>query len=316
MPVRTNGMASRDRSTAYSGILNVDKPIGKTSHDVVNVVRRAIGMRRVGHAGTLDPLAHGVLLVCVGAATRVSEYLMESTKVYRGVVSFGAASTTDDAEGALTPVGIPEPIGIRELESAAVTLIGDVDQIPPAYSAIKVAGKPLYERARTVETFTPAARRVRIDRIEILSWSPPDATIEVICSKGTYIRSIARDLGVALGTAAYLAGLSRLASGSFRVADSIPLGEISRAASLGYVDRLLYPIDAAVGSWPAVVLSAGDVRRVMTGGSLAIRWAIQGGRLRAYDRAGEMVALLYYREDREGWYPSKVFGLGATHGLA
>jgi tRNA pseudouridine55 synthase len=312
-------MPSREpTSPKYSGILNLNKPIGATSHDIVNRVRRVVGQRRVGHAGTLDPLASGVLLVCLGAATRVSDELMCSTKLYRATLRFGASSTTDDAEGLLTPVALPPSLNATEILAAAHRLLGDVDQIPPLYSAIKVAGKPLYERARAGETLAPAPRRVRIDCIELQNWCPPDATIEVRCSKGTYIRSIARDLGAAVRTAAYLTSLTRLASGGFRLADSVTAEEVARAATNGYLDRLLYPIDVAVAYWPAVVLEPEQLRQVVTGRplELASTSEVANSCLRAYDADGMLVALLQFQDADAKWWPDKVFTSGATHGLA
>jgi tRNA pseudouridine55 synthase len=309
-------MSSRDVRTDLHGILNVDKPSGMTSHDVVDQVRRAAHLRRVGHAGTLDPLASGVLLVCLGNATRVSEYLMEGTKVYRGTVRFGASSTTDDAEGKITPVAMPSSISFSDVDQSAARMIGEIDQVPPIYSAIKVHGKPLYERARSGGTVAPVARQVRIDRIDLLSWEPPDATIDIVCSKGTYIRSVARDLGVALQTGAYLTSLTRLASGQFRQHDAVSLDEVFRVAASGYLDRLLYPSDVALREWTAVVLGDDDARRVTMGGQWRPGRPVESSRLRAFDARGELIALLGYHEDRRGWYPTKVFGLGIDHGMA
>jgi tRNA pseudouridine55 synthase len=273
-------------------------------------------MRRVGHAGTLDPLATGVVLVCLGSATRVSEYLMDSTKVYRGTIRFGATSTTDDAEGDVTPVPLPGVLGRAEIGDAASTLIGEIEQVPPVFSAVKIAGKPLYKRARAGDAVEAAPRRVRIDRIEILSWAPPDAVVEVVCGKGTYIRSIARDLGFALGTGAYLASLVRQSSGRFRLEDSISLAEVADAASGGYLDRLLYPIDTALADWPSVVLADWERARITRGDALGYALAVPGKRARAFSADGDLVAVLTYRDDKAGWYPDKVFGLGETHGVA
>jgi tRNA pseudouridine55 synthase len=287
-----------------------------TSHDVVSWVRRLAQMRRVGHAGTLDPLATGVLLVCLGSATRVSEFLMHSTKVYRGTIRFGARSTTDDAEGELSPVPLPAKLGRDEIEAATATLVGEVEQVPPAFSAVKVAGKPLYERARAGEEVEPSPRRVQIDRIEVLTWTPPDVVVEVVCGKGTYIRSIARDLGLALRTGAHLVKLIRLACGRFCLEDSVSLEEVDRAAAARHLDRLLYPIDAALTDWPTVVLTDRERDRIAHGSALASTLPLSGKRVRAYGADGRLVAILEYRDEPAGWYPGKVFGLGETHGVA
>jgi tRNA pseudouridine55 synthase len=316
---RTQRIKKREPSlSTLTGILNLNKPIGVTSHDVVIQVRRATGQRRVGHAGTLDPLASGVLLICLGAATRLSDELMAATKVYRATVRFGASSTTDDSEGTLTPVPLPISLGEEEIRAAAARLIGEVDQVPPVYSAIKVAGRPVYERARAGEFVVMTPRRVKIDCIKLLNWCTPDATIEVHCSKGTYVRSIARDLGDALGTAAYLTGLTRLASGSFRISDAVTVDEVSRAAAYGNVDRLLYPIDVAVARWPGIVLDQEQHRRVVTGRQVELRHqcGLGNGLLRAYDGGGKLVALLRFHDTDGSWWPDKVFDSSATNGLA
>jgi tRNA pseudouridine55 synthase len=302
-------VTSPEGAAGLDGIVNVDKPRGLTSHDVVNRVRKILDTRRVGHAGTLDPLASGVLLVCVGRATRVSDYLMDGTKVYRATIRFGAASTTDDAEGELTPVPVPPDLDEGRITAAAASLTGDVDQFPPAYSAIKVDGTPLYRRARAGEVVRTVARRVHVERIDLRAWRAPDATVEIICSKGTYIRAIARDLGKSLQTAAYLTELTRLASGDFRVEEAIGLDELARASRRGYVDRLLYPIDVALGAWPALVLADDDVRTITQGGGIASALPTTAARLRAYDRFGRLVALLAPDVAKGGWSPRKVLTL-------
>jgi tRNA pseudouridine55 synthase len=241
---------------------------------------------------------------------------MGSTKIYRGTVRFGARSTTDDAEGDLTPVPLPHGLSSETVETAAAMLVGEVDQVPPAFSAIKVAGKPLYERARAGNNVEPEPRRVRIDRISIMSWSSPDAVIEVVCGKGTYIRSIARDLGTSVGTGAYLINLVRLASGDFHLEDSISIGEVERASAVGYLDRLLYPVDLAIADWPVVVLTEQDRLRVIQGGLLSSAFPSTHKWARAYNGSGQLTALLEYRDDEAGWRPSKVFRLGETNEVA
>ncbi len=313
-------MPGRDTGNRYNGILNVAKPVGMTSHDVVDRVRRAAGMRRVGHAGTLDPAAEGVLLVCLGVATRVTDYLMDGVKVYRGTVHFGATSTTDDREGIIITTSSPPSLTRSDIEAAVPRFVGEVDQVPPRYAAVKVAGQPLYQRARAGESFEVEARRVRIDRIDVLSWNPPEAVIEVQCSKGTYIRSIARDLGPALGTGAYLSALCRISSGPFSLTDSIGLDEIARSAASGYLDRLLYPLEESVNTWPLVVLSASQASLIAHGApitDLSINVPLVECRgIRAYNTGGALVALLKYRDQTTSWFPDKVFPSGEGDGLA
>lgn len=296
----------------FVGILNVDKPRGVTSHDVVDHVRRAARMRRVGHAGTLDPEATGVLLVVVGAATRLSDLLMAGTKQYRGVIRFGATSTTDDAAGEITPSAETVALGETELRLLLQRFVGEITQVPPAFSAIKVAGQSLYKRARQGQAVEVPSRTVRIERIDLLEWNGRDLSVEVTCSRGTYIRALARDLGVAVGTGAYLASLVRAASGQFTQADAVTLEEVAEAGAGGYLGNLLYPLDAAGSHLPALLLSPDEVERVYHGGVIARPGtkghavSADGRHARGYDvDRGRLVAILLRNGDV--WQPEKVF---------
>ncbi|HEY8135115.1 MAG TPA: tRNA pseudouridine(55) synthase TruB, partial [Candidatus Limnocylindrales bacterium] len=207
-------------ATPFDGIIVVAKEPGPTSHDIVALVRRLTGVKRVGHGGTLDPFAAGVLPVFVGQATRLVEYHMADDKAYRALVAFGARSTTDDLDGELTPTGAAPTRA--ELEAALASFRGEIDQVPPDYSAVRVGGRKAYELARHGEKPELRSRRVTIHRVDLLAWDDADparpvATIEVACSAGTYIRAIARDLGDQLGSGAYLAALTRTASGPFTI---------------------------------------------------------------------------------------------------
>jgi tRNA pseudouridine55 synthase len=233
-------------------VLVVAKPVGPTSHDVVGLVRRLAATKRVGHGGTLDPFASGVLPVFLGRATRLVEYHLGDRKRYRATVCFGASSTTDDLEGALTPAAGPAP-SRSSVEAALAGFRGPIEQRPPAYSAIKVAGRRAYALARAGETVELAARAVTIHAIEILAWDEstpgePVAIVDVECSAGTYVRSLARDLGEAVGNAAYLGALTRTASGPFDLAAATDLDAIRAAAADGpaAVEALLLPIDAGL----------------------------------------------------------------------
>jgi tRNA pseudouridine55 synthase len=202
-------------------VLAIDKPEGWTSHDVVAVVRGVLGTRRVGHGGTLDPQASGLLPVLVGAATKFADRIHEAAKVYDAVVRFGAETATDDREGAVTREGkIPVLTGAT-LESALGALRGVISQVPPQYAALKVSGRTAYARARSGETVALAARPVQVFRLEVIAISSPDLRLLVVCSSGTYVRAIARDLGRALDSAAHLAALRRLAVGALEVGDAV-----------------------------------------------------------------------------------------------
>jgi tRNA pseudouridine55 synthase len=310
-------MPDRPRA-AYAGILNLDKPRGVTSHDAVSFVRRQAGMRRVGHAGTLDPEATGVLLVCLGPATRLSDELMQHPKRYRATVRFGGVSTTDDAAGIITPNDSWSSLTEGQIAAALPSFLGDLDQVPPSYAAIKVAGRPLYRHARAGQPIQAAPRRVHVQRLDVLGWRPPDLLLEVTCSKGTYIRAIARDLGRAVGTGGYLLNLVRTASGSFDIADSLSFDDVGRAARLGYLDRLLYPLEAAVAHWPAILLDAPQVAELRQGRPWFAPVPVVGvapdqcARAYAAD-SGTLIALLRRDPATGGWRPEKVLaGSGAT----
>jgi len=299
------------------GILVVDKPAGPTSHDIVGLVRRLSGMKRVGHGGTLDPFARGVLPIFLGRATRGVEYHLGDRKQYRATVCFGASSTTDDLEGELTPIPL-EPAGAvverAAVEAALAGFRGPIVQVPPAYSAIKVAGRRAYALARAGQRPELAPRSVEIDRLEVLDWDGSDpgrpiAVIEVDCSAGTYIRAIARDLGTALGTGAYLGALSRTASGPFRLAEAIPLDAVRAAVEEGpaALAKMLKPIDAGL-DLAALTLTEDELKAVVRGQFIRPAAGLPGPAserpVRLLSPAGELVG--FGRWDGTRVMPDKV----------
>ena len=295
------------------GILVVAKPAGPTSHDVVGLVRRLSGTKRVGHGGTLDPFASGVLPVFLGHATRVVEYHLGDRKAYRATVCFGASSTTDDLEGDLTPTEAPAPQR-GAVEAALPGLTGTILQRPPAYSAIKVAGRRAYAMARAGEKVVLAPREVTIHALELISWddtdpSRPIAVLHVACSAGTYVRALARDLGEALGSAAYLGALVRTASGPFLLDSAVPLDDVRAAAAADArrLAALLLPVDEGLDDFPIVELQAGEVEDVARGRFVRPATAIPPGadryRLRGPD--GSLVAIAGLDGGRLA--PDKVF---------
>lgn len=310
------------RDEPLTGILNVDKPAGITSHDVVDAVRRFAGQRKVGHAGTLDPMATGVLLVCLGQATRVSEYLMAGRKRYRATVLFGSETDTYDAEGAVVLSGARADFSRDELEAALVGFTGGFEQVPPVYSAIKRDGRPLHQLAREGRHVEPEPRRVEIDAIDILDWTEPELVLEVICSPGTYIRSLAHDLAHALNSSAHLSALVRLESGRFTLHDAVSLERLEEAFRHGEEACYLLPIDEAMLDWPALILNDEHARRLVQGGAVpgdpppGEGAGPEGARDlgRAYSLDGEFLAIVAYRQDRGEWQPKKVFAAAdGTH---
>jgi tRNA pseudouridine55 synthase len=289
------------------GILIIDKPAGMTSHDVVQRVRRATKIRQVGHAGTLDPMATGVLVVCLGQATRVSEYLLGHDKAYRATIRLGVETNTYDADGEVIATHDVK-VNRAEVERALARFVGEIQQVPPMYSAIKRDGQKLYELARQGIEIDRLARSVIVHSIELLGYQAPDATIAVRCSAGTYIRSIAHDLGTALGTGGQLIDLRRTAAGPFTINQASPLGDFEMAAREGRWEGLLRPIDEALSDWPLVVIGAADRTRALNGAPLfAIKLA--GTRCRAHDEHGNLIALLVFDQKKHWWRAEKVLAI-------
>ncbi len=298
-----------------SGIFNIDKPAGWTSFQVVSLVRRLSGVRRVGHAGTLDPSATGVLVVCLGQATRLVEYMMETTKVYRAEVRLGITTDTLDATGKPLSQADPSNISRQQVEDALTAFVGEIDQVPPMFSALKHGGEPLYRYARAQRQVERQPRRVTIHRLQLLAFQPPLVAIEVECGKGTYIRALAHDLGQQLGCGAHLSALARLRVGPFSLDDACSLVELEAAFQEGRWLSLLHPADASLPSWPAVTLSEPQERAVRFGQCLAAdslepapAQAVENGQLcRAYSPRGQLVAILRYDAAALLWRPTKVF---------
>ncbi len=280
------------------GVLVVDKPAGPTSFDVVKRVRRALGTDKAGHAGTLDPAATGVLAVCVDDAVKLQRWLSDGDKAYDATVAFGAATSTEDAEGEVVARGDPSVVDEGAIRAALPRFLGAIDQVPPMYSAVRVGGRRLYEAARAGVEVERAPRRVTIHALDLLALEPagPDglalARIAVRCGKGTYVRTLAADLGRALGVPAHLAALRRTEASGFSLAQAIPLEE---AEALGREDRgalrarLVSPAEA-LGFLPAVRLEPGEARALAQGKALH-REAPTGELVRALDAGGGLVAL-------------------------
>ena len=291
-----------------SGILNIDKPTGMTSHDVVACVRSLIGQRRIGHAGTLDPIATGVLLLCLGQATRVVEYLMAGRKKYLAVVHLGVATDTYDAEGSITQSVDSFRLSREEIAEALSTFQGKIQQLPPPYSAIRRQGRRLYELARLGIPIQTPPRRVELDQIEFLAWDPPQLTLQITCSPGTYIRSLAHDLGQVLGMGGHLTGLRRLASGNWRLEDAVKLDDLKAAMEAGNWLHLMHPIDTALQDLERVDLSVDLARRVSQGQAIELKAWPETSLARAYAPGDTLVAILKPSPKRPGlWQPKKVF---------
>ncbi|CAG0936300.1 tRNA pseudouridine synthase B [Thermoflexales bacterium] len=292
---------------ASTGILILDKPAGLTSHDVVKHVRRATQIRQVGHAGTLDPMATGVLVVCLGQATRVSEYLLGHDKAYHATIRLGVETNTYDADGEVVSTHAVD-IDRAAVEQALAQFRGEIQQVPPMYSAIKREGQKLYELARQGIEIERAARAVIIHSIELRRYQAPEVTVDVQCSAGTYIRSIAHDLGAALGTGGHLTALTRTAAGPFTIDQALPLATFEAAAREGRWRTHLHPIDTALNDWPLVVLSEPERLRALKGAPI-FSLKLSGTRCRAHDEQGNLIALLVFDQKKQWWRAEKVLAL-------
>lgn len=290
------------------GILNIDKPGGITSYRVVSLVKRLSGERRVGHAGTLDPLATGVLPVCLGQATRIVEFLADATKTYRADIELGVTTDTYDASGEI--IRREDPSGIRgeEVENALASFRGAIHQTPPMYSAVRHQGKKLYELARAGITVERKSRPATVHRLVILGFQPPLVTIEVECGKGTYIRSLAHDLGQVLGCGASLKSLVRLSYGPFDIANAVSVPQLEDAFRQGHWAQLVHPMDSVLSAWPAVVVDEATAQAIRNGALAALPLEPSGGRYcRTYTADGHFLGVLRFDPEKERWHPEKVF---------
>jgi tRNA pseudouridine55 synthase len=261
---------ARKGADKVDGWLVLDKPVGIGSTTALGKVRRALNAAKAGHAGTLDPLASGVLVIALGEATKLISAVMDTDKTYRFTVRWGEATETDDAEGAVVATSPVRP-SRAEIEAALPRFRGVVSQVPPAYSAIKLQGKPAYARSRAGESVELAARNVRVDRFELIDQPDADhATFRVECGKGTYIRSLGRDLAVALGTVGHVTELRRLAVGRFTAESAIPLEKLESVGHIPAALAYLRAVETALDDIPALAVTAEDSLRLRQGQSVAI----------------------------------------------
>ena len=290
--------------TPLNGILPVDKPVGPTSHDIVAAARRALGIRRIGHTGTLDPFASGLLLLCIGPATRLAEYLTALPKSYSATLRLGVATDTDDSEGEIISSN-EEWRGVERasLDAALATQTGDLLQVPAKYSAKKVAGERMYDVARRGGVVTLPPVPVSVHRLVVTRFEPPEVDFLVDCSSGTYVRAIARDVGAFLGVGAHLTALRRTRVGSFVVERAV------RADELTVQDRVaeaLLPPSAAVSHLPRVVVSEDDLKILGHGGPLPRAADVASGEVVAlFDPVGTLLGIGEQLDDR--LQPRKVF---------
>jgi tRNA pseudouridine55 synthase len=295
-----------DVKNAISGVLVVDKPVGLTSHEVVQIIRHGTNIRRAGHTGTLDPRASGVLIVLIGPAVRLSEYVSASDKRYQAIIRLGATTDTFDADGRFTSKDEVPQITEDQFETTLKTFVGEIIQTPPPYSAVKVHGRPAYDMAREGEEVQLEPRKIQVYSLELLEWAPPEAVIDVYCSSGTYVRSLANDLGEKLGCGAYLTGLRRTKSGRFTLRDAVPLRKLREAFDTGTWYQYVIPAAEALSDWPALELNNEQVEAVRHGHRIPAETGTTG-MARGISEAGELIALLEVDTTTQEWQPRKVF---------
>jgi tRNA pseudouridine55 synthase len=290
---------------SLNGLLVLDKPAGITSRDAVDLAQQWLPRgTKIGHTGTLDPLATGVLVVCLGVATRVTEYVQDMAKTYRAVVHLGGRSDTDDADGTITSIEVTSLPDRAAVETALRCFVGEIEQVPPAYSAAKVSGRRAYDLARLGRVVDLAPRRVRVYGIDLLACEYPQLEMEVRCGRGTYIRSLARDLGERLGCGGYIEALRRTRVGPFSAEDAVPL-----ATDGALVLKKVLPVAAAVSELPRVMLDEATVAKLRQGQAVAAP-PTDAGAVAVFDLRGGLVAVA--RIERGLLHADKVFPAGVN----
>lgn len=304
-------MSNKGSTQSADGLLVIDKPSRITSMDVVRRIKRAGQLKKVGHGGTLDPIATGVIPICLGQATRMMEYLVEGGKEYRGVVELGVKTDTYDSAGKVISTSDTKAVKPADIERALSEFTGKVSQIPPMYSALKRDGQRLYDLARAGIEVQREPRLVSVEKIILEEYEPPLATVFVSCGRGFYMRSLAHDLGEALGVGGNLKNLIRLRVGPFSLRDALSLETAESLLARGGWEEHLQAPDAVLSDLPAIVLGDGLTQMLRQGRPLPVGARIPPGRtddlVRAYSTHGEFVALLLFDASDGQWHPQKVF---------
>lgn len=276
------------------GVLNINKPSGVTSHDVVESVRKILHERRIGHTGTLDPLATGVLVLCAGRATRIARFLEAGEKEYKAIMRLGVTTDTLDAEGLILETKSYSPPDRQKIIDVLQGFIGSIMQRPPAYSAVKVAGVPSYKLAREGKAELLKPRPVTIYSIELTAFEDPMVSLTIRCSKGVYIRTLCAELGDALGMGAHLTGLERTRSGRFSIDHAVTLDRLRATTMAGNGEQVVTPIDAALAAFPAIPISEAEAARVLHGNQIACPSSfanITSDHVRLHSPAGRLLGL-------------------------
>ena len=289
-----------------NGVINIWKDRGYTSFHVVYLIRKMTGEQKVGHTGTLDPRASGVLVVLIGPAVRLSEYLVSDIKGYEAVIHFGSVSDTYDGDGNIIPTGHDAPKDEEVIIDAMAEFVGDIVQVPPAYSAIKIKGRKAYDMARNGEEVQMSARNVTVHSFDFIEYVRPDLTADIICSSGTYIRSIAHDLGEKLGCGAYLSSLRRTRSGKFSLRDAVPLEVLRKAFEDATWYQYLIPAAEALDEYEEVFLDMESEAEIRFGRRIPAEPGEHQAMGKGVSMQGELIAMLEYVPETNEWKPRKV----------
>ena len=294
-----------------SGIINMIKPLGWTSMDVVRLVKKQTRQKKIGHAGTLDPQATGILPICIGQATRVMEYIIDSPKTYRAKVFLGEATDTYDTQGEVTFRGDASWISKEDIVKQLQAFEGSIYQVPPMYSALKKEGKRLYNLARAGTEIEREPRLVECYKVELESCSVPEFDIEIVCGKGLYVRSLAHDIGESLGCGAHLKELDRTSSGPFNYDNGVTIDQLEKYCNNGDIESLLFPIDFPLLQYKAGMVQKEKWKAVEMGQGIYMGFPLDGDEdrvfYRLYSTEGNFIALLKPDNTRGKWRAHKVF---------
>ncbi len=293
------------------GILVLDKPRGISSMEAVRRIKRFSGIKRVGHGGTLDPMATGVIPICLGRATRLMEYMLDSSKEYVGEIRLGISTDTYDSDGQVASECDPSFVTSQQFEDVLKGFLGHIEQVPPMYSALKRGGKRLYELARQGIEVERKSRPMLVHAIRLSDWRPPVATVHIECGRGFYMRSLAHDIGALLGCGAHLQSLIRLRTGRFHIADAVSVETACRSFEKGSWPDLLHAPDSVLGGLRSVVVGGRIRNLIQNGRSVSLGKAggavRQNERCRAYGVDGEFIAIMRFDSENHVWRPDKVF---------
>lgn len=295
----------------YDGIINVYKEKGFTSHDVVAKMRGILGQRKIGHTGTLDPEAEGVLPVCAGKGTKLCDMLTDHDKIYRAVLLLGTETDTEDTTGTVLETKDISGLTENEVRDAVCSFIGDYDQIPPMYSALKVDGKKLYELAREGKTVERKARPVKIFDIRIEKMELPEVTMTVSCSKGTYIRTLCHDIGMKLSVGGCMKELLRTKVGRFEIADSLTLADLQKLKEEDRLAEAVLPVEEVFKELLEIRSDTEEMDRLLKNGnpfrSRAVKDVENGDKFRVYHSDGTFIGVFQYDAKKHMYYPEKIF---------